>query len=151
MDKTALFKLAKSLAIVFLVSCTFSYFLVLVGANFLASFLSLTILQFLFFYFYGEFVTSRNVKLLLQTEIDIAKENSKQVAQVTCPCDRKILSSIPININAPNSYSCPGCDKQISVFVETKTALSTQPIITDPLTSPIIIKEIENKIKNEIS
>lgn len=149
MDRTALFKLLKSLAIVFLVSGTFSYFLLFLGANFIAAFLSITILQFLFFYFYGEFVTSKNVKLILQTEIDIAKEKSKQITQVVCPCDRKIASPVPINLNAPNSYKCPGCDKQISIFVETKTALSTQPILTDPLTTPIVLDQIKN-ISNEV-
>lgn len=149
MDRTALFKLLKSLAIVFLVSGTFSYFLLLLGANFLAAFLSITILQFLFFYFYGEFVTNNKVKLILQTEIDIAKEKSKQITRVVCPCDRKIVSPVPINLNAPNSYLCPGCDKQISIFVETKTALSTQPVSINPLTTPIVIDQIKN-LQNEV-
>jgi hypothetical protein len=143
-DRATFFKLLKSLIIVFLVSGTFSYFLTFLGANFIAAFLSITALQFLFFYFYGEFVTSQNVKLLLRTEVDIAKEKSKQVTQVICPCDRKIASTVPVNINTSNSYKCPGCDKQISIFVETKTALATQPILTDPLTAPIVLDQIKN-------
>lgn len=148
MDKTLWFNLTRSVTITLLVAIIFSYFLTYMGLPFLPTCLALIILQFIVFYFIGEYVNNRKIKLLISADTEITKERLKQFTSVVCPCDRKIETDIPIKISEPNSYRCPGCDKQISVFVETKTALSTEPLFVNPLDTPLITEEVEKMIKN---
>jgi hypothetical protein len=124
------FKIIKSITITLAVSTTFSLFLFSIGYNFLYSFLFFTLLQFIGFYFYGEYVKRKTSRLLLDLEIKQTEIKSKQQATVVCPCDRNVETTIPININGDNTYKCPGCMKNISVYITTKTALTTTPTNT---------------------
>lgn len=148
MDKTILINLAKSISITVLVSLVFSYFLTYIGLPFIPTFFALIVAQFLIFYFLGEYINSKKIKLLINAEAEIAKERFKQYTTVTCPCDRRVQTDIPISVSDPNAYMCPGCNKQVSVFVKTKTALSTEPLFINPLDSPLITEEVEKLIKN---
>ena len=142
-------QLIKSLSITFTVAAAIGYFLTTLGISFLPTFFLAVIVQFLFFYFYGEIVKRRNAILQVETEINIAKELSKQQVTVTCPCDRNIQTTIPIDISQSNSYVCQGCNKDISVFIETKTALSTKPVLNNPLDTPIVLEELQKVLKND--
>lgn len=147
MEKTLLLKLFKSLFITLIVSGSISYFLTYAGIYFLPSFILFTVIQFLFFYFYGEYVNKKNLSTLIEAETRIFKEKQKQSTIVVCPCDRKIETTIPINLDKQNSYICPGCDKKVSVFVETKTALSTEPVDMVDVNLPIIYDRVEKLLK----
>ena len=39
---------------------------------------------------------------------------------------------VPISLNERNEYNCPGCKKDINVFVDLKTALVTTPVLEPP-------------------
>jgi transposase-like protein len=105
--------------------------------------------QFIIFYFYGEYVRRKNNKIRLEAELKLEEEKSRQYANVVCPCDRQILSTIPLSLNMENRYSCPGCKKDISVFVETKTALTTVPLLNNPLDAPLIAEEVNKLLKSD--
>ena len=151
MDKETIFRLLKSVLLTFLVSTSISYFLIFLGFSFLPSFILLTVIQFLFFYFYGEYANKKRAESFIKLQEKIVESNSKQTTTVVCPCDRRIQTTIPIDINSENKYICQGCDKQISVFIETKTALSTEPATSNPLNSPILLEQLENIInKNDL-
>lgn len=150
MDKNALFEIFKSLFITCAVAGILAFFLItILSVNFLPIFLVLVLLQFLVFYFYGEYVKNRNNRLQVEAEIKIAEKMALQEATVICPCDRNIPATIPISINGPNSYICKGCNKEISVLVETKTALATTPVVSNPLTEPYFVENVKKLISND--
>ena len=139
MEKEAIIKLIKSVFITIIVSSFLSLFLVNFSFPFLYSFLFFIGIQFLFFYFYGEYIIRKNNRLKIQAELKVLEENARQMSEVICPCDRRIVSKVPIDLSLDtNKYTCPGCSKNISVFVDFKTALSTDPISLNPLDLPIV-------------
>lgn len=138
--------LLKSLILTAGVAAAFSFFLLSFGINFFQSFIALIVIQFIFFYFYGEYLKRKNAKLTIEAELRLAEENSKQTTVVTCPCDRNIETVIPINLNSDNNYMCPGCNKNISVFITTKTALATTPVTVNPLEGPIFMESLDKII-----
>lgn len=142
-----LLTLIKSISITVLVAVTVSYFLASFSVPFLNTFVFCIITQFLFFYFYGEYVKNKQNKFLLAMELKEIEEQNKQSTTVTCPCDRNIQTTIPIDVNGVNDYVCPGCSKNISVFLTTKTALATTPVTVNPLESPIFLNSLEEKLR----
>jgi uncharacterized protein YlaI len=98
------------------------------GINFwVGLFLGLA-LQFLIFNIYSNiltiYVNLKNKKL----ENERIKEFSYQGSEVTCPCYKKIKSFVPIRLNTDNSYLCQECKKEIAVYIDVSTAITTQPI-----------------------
>lgn len=130
-------RLVTSLLLTFSVSAIISWFLYSFGISFLGSFLSLTVLQFIGFYFYSEYMRARFLieeqKIIALTEAEF----EKQGLEVSCPCDRNIKSFVPISLTERNEYMCPGCNKLVNVNVQCKTVLVTVPILNDPLQGDI--------------
>jgi len=124
------FTIGKSFLITVIVAATLSFLVNSFGVAFLPSFLFFLLFQYVGFYFYGEHLKRKADKLKIDTELKLLQEQSKQKATVICPCDRGIETTIPINVNGENKYKCPGCIKDITVFVTTKTALATTPTDT---------------------
>lgn len=134
MGKELLLKIAKGLAITLIVAFIISLFLTSFNFPFLYSFILFIGIQFLFFYFYGEYNLRKNSKIRLDAELKLAQERARQTTDVLCPCDRAIISPVVIDLSKPvNKYICPGCNKNISVFSEFKTALSTEPISVEEI------------------
>jgi len=143
--KDLILKILKSIFITLAVAVAISYFLTTFSIPFLNSFILTVGLQFLFFYFYGDYVIRKNNRLRLQAELKFLEETARQKALVVCPCDKKIETVIPIDLSQNiNRYVCAGCNKNISVFSEFKTALSTDPIDLNAADLNIV-----NKIKND--
>ena len=72
----------------------------------------------------------------------------KITVDVTCPCDKKVQTTIPIEMNSDNSYICGQCDKRIRVLLETKTVLKTDPILVDPLKDPDLLHTVQEALKD---
>jgi hypothetical protein len=143
--KDIIFKILKSIFITLAVAIAISYFLSSFNIPFLNTFLFTVGLQFLFFYFYGGYVIRKGNKLRIQAELKFLEETARQKTAVTCPCDKRVEAIIPIDLSRDiNKYVCMGCNKNISVFSEFKTALATDPI---DLNSADL--EIVSKIKND--
>lgn len=124
-------RLAQSLSITFAVSTVAAWPFIYLGVSFVSGFVFFTILQLVGFYFYSEHVKRR---MMIEEQQLIAMreaELSKQGAEVVCPCDRNMRAFVPIMLNGRNEYTCPGCDKEINVAVNLKTALITTPILED--------------------
>ncbi len=66
---------------------------------------------------------------------DRISEYTKQGVEVTCPCSRAIKNLIPIQLNTDNSYKCLDCARNVTVNVEVKTFLETQPVDLDKSTA----------------
>ena len=148
MPKEILKKLIYSLAITISVSILGGLFCLNFGFNFWITSLFFFILQFIGFYFYGEHVKRRNAIIEAELEIIAASELAKITADVVCPCDKRVKNSIPIGMNADNSYICSECNKRIGVIVAVKTTLKTEPLQQDPLADPLVIKNVEEAIKD---
>ena len=129
-NKVLLLTVCKSFLITVIVAAILSFLVNSLGFAFFPSFLFFILVQYVGFYFYGEHIKRRTNKLKIETELRVLEEQSKQKATVICPCDRGIETTIPININGENRYKCPGCIKDVTVFVTTKTALATTPTDT---------------------
>lgn len=56
------------------------------------------------------------------------KELSKQGMELKCPCYLEKNMFVPINLNAPNSFKCNECNKNIIVDLTAKTFLQTEMI-----------------------
>jgi len=125
-------KIVRSLLLVFGVSIVAAWPLYYVGINPISSFLFCTVLQFVGFFFYNEYVAR---KLAIEEQrLVVAREAelSKQGAEVTCPCDKNAKCFVPIILSARNEYVCPGCNKDINVLVNLKTVLVTTPVAEGP-------------------
>ena len=145
MVKDIILKILKSIFITLAVAVAISYFLTTFGIPFFNTFVLTVGLQFLFFYFYGDYIIRKNNKVRLQAELKFLEETARQQTVVVCPCDKKIETIIPIDLSqSVNKYVCAGCNKNISVFSEFKTALSTDPIDLNNVDLNIV-----NKIKND--
>lgn len=95
------------------------------------------------FFFYGEYIRLKENKLAVLAEIKALEEISKVTTVVTCPCDRGIKTSLPLSLHKKNDYICSGCDKKISVLIETRTALATEPLDRTQLDDPAFIQAVE--------
>lgn len=118
----------KSLVITLLVSTTCAWPATYLGINIFSGITFFTILQFVGFYFYSGYVQRKkelNDRLIALEEEKIL---SKITAEVTCPCDRNMKASVPINLDERIEYRCPGCEKTIHVIPNFKTALVTTPV-----------------------
>lgn len=118
-----------TIAVSLLTALFFSYF----GVPFLYTFIFTTLLQFIGFYFYGEYIRQKNARIQAQYEIEIAKELNKTSAEVVCPCDENAKAIVPIYFDRKNSYKCQRCGKNVSIFVTLKTAIETVPVIESPI------------------
>ena len=75
------------------------------------------------------------------------KEYSKQGVEITCPCYMENKAFIPIRLNEINDYKCLECGKNVSVKVDVKSFLATEPIDGDQIDSALL--EVIEKIKNK--
>lgn len=121
-------RLFTSLGLTAAIASVISWPLTYIGIDFISSLIALTTLQFVGFFFYNEYVSRKMILAEQKMLIDAEKELLKQSAEVSCPCDRGIKTVVPINIAERNEYICPGCNKNIHVIIETKTALVTTPV-----------------------
>jgi transposase-like protein len=124
-------------------------FLLNFSFNFFYSFLFFTLAQFIGFYFYGEYIKFINSKLAIEAEIKAMEEISKISTDVICPCDKRIVTTIPLNLKEKNEYICQGCTKKVSVFIETKTAIATEPMDETLLDDVKFIEEIKEIVKQQ--
>lgn len=141
-------KLIYGLGLTTVVSILGGLFFLNIGFNFFATFFFFFILQVVGFYFYGESVKRKNAFIEAKLELAAAAELAKISADVICPCDKKVKTTIPIEMNSDNAYICAQCEKRVSVLLETKTFLKTDPIIEDPLKNPKIIQDVEEALKD---
>lgn len=141
-------RLLISLAITIAVSLVVSLFLLNFSFNFLYSFLFCTLLQFIAFYFYGEFIKYKNNRLAVEAELRAMEELTKVTTDVICPCDRRLVTNLPLMFHRKNDYICNGCNKRISVLLEAKTALATEPMNTSSLDDKQFILDLEDRINN---
>ena len=136
-------RIIRSLGITFSVSIVSSLFLLNFNFNFFYSFLFFTIGQFVGFYFYSEYIRLKNSRLTVEAEIKAMEEISKISADVVCPCDKRVVTTIPLSLKEKNEYICQGCTKKVSVFIESKTAIATEPMDMTLLDDAKFIAEIQ--------
>lgn len=141
-------KIIQSLFITFTISILGALFLLNFGFNFLVSLFFIFILQFVIFYFYGEHVKRKNAYIQAQLELQASAELKKIIADVVCPCDQKVQTTIPIDMNSDNSYVCGQCEKRVKILIDVKTVLKTDPVIGDPLKNPQLLKNVEEVLKD---
>lgn len=79
--------------------------------------------------------------------VDKINAYSKQGMEVTCPCYKESKMFIPIRLNGVNDYKCLECSKNVSVNLEAKTFLVTEPVDGDHIDSALL--EAIEKIKNK--
>ena len=99
-------RIISSLLITSTISFLGALFLLNFGFNFIVSLFFIFILQFVVFYFYGEHVKRKNAYIEAELELQAASELRKITADVVCPCDQKVQTTIPVEMNRENSYVC---------------------------------------------
>lgn len=144
-------RIVVSLVITVAVSVIFSLFLLNFNFNFFASFAFFTLLQFVGFYFYGEFIKRKNAKMALEAELKSLEFFQKISTEVVCPCDKNVTTTIPVALNQKNYYTCSGCNKRISVYLEPKTALVTEPQDESSLDDPRFVSHVNELIRSQQS
>jgi hypothetical protein len=98
---------------------------------------------------YHAFITILNAYIELRNkklENERIKEFSLQGLEVTCPCTLKKREFVPIILNTNNAYKCDHCQKNVSVYISSETALVTETIasVTVPAPVPLIITDNGN-------
>jgi len=56
------------------------------------------------------------------------EQYNQQGVEITCPCYREKKALIPIKLNQVNDYKCLDCNKNVSVNVDVRTFLATEPL-----------------------
>lgn len=143
-------KLLYSLFLTTVISVLGGLFFLNFQFNFWATTVFFFVLQIVGFYFYGEHVKRKNAAIQAQLELLAISELKKITADVVCPCDKKVQSTIPIEMDSDNSYICGQCSKRISVLLQVKTALKTDPILEDPLKNPKLLNTVEEALKDPL-
>jgi len=128
-----LVKLLRSLLLTIVVAAAAAWPLTYIGITFLSLFSFFITLQFVGFYFYSDRMQRKALLEEQRLLVEREKALAMQGMDVACPCDRRVEAFVPINLNDRNEYTCPGCDKTISVYVEPRTALVTTPVDTSML------------------
>ena len=100
-----------------------------VSIQFIASYIFSSILNM--------FIALKNKQL----ENERIKEFTMQGMEVECPCSKKAKAFVPIRLNTANKYKCAECQKTISVFLNSSTALTTEPIEDTDTLNPSIFKD----------
>jgi hypothetical protein len=136
-------KILTSLSITVGVSVVCSLFLLNFGFNFFYSILFFILLQIIGFYFYGEYVRQKNNKLAVLAEIKAMETLAQVTVDVLCPCDKQVPTTLPLSLRKKNEYICSGCNKKVSVILEPKTALTTEPMNSTLLDDVQFINKIE--------
>lgn len=122
-------------------SLLIAFFLTSFGVKLWAGFIIAVFSQIVIYNVYITLLNSYIVLKNKQLENERIKEFSYQGLEVSCPCSKKHRDFVPIRLNEVNMYRCGECDKSVSVYINTETALQTEPIIsTDTSTAlaPII-------------
>lgn len=141
-----LIRLFRSLLLTGTVSSILAWPLTYLGIGFISAFGFFTALQFIVFYFYNTHIERKSFETTKKLEIQRDIEFSRQFATITCPCDNKVTSQVPIFIGEENSYECQGCNKSINIDVQLKTYLQTIPVVETP--EQVITKVIPNVPSN---
>jgi len=98
-------------------------------------------IQFVFTYIFNSILNTITALKNKKLENERIKEFTMQGMEVECPCSRKIKAFIPIRLNTSNKYKCGECQKTISVFLNSTTALTTEPIEDTNTINPRIIQD----------
>ena len=142
MVKRLLSQLVILLSIASLIGITFTAY----KLNFIVGFFLGIFIQFGAYYAY---VTTLNAYVALtdkKLENERIKDLSFQSIEVVCPCYKKVKDVVPVRLNTDNKYKCAECNKTVSVYISTETAIVTEPILnTDADT---LNKAITESIKN---
>jgi DNA-directed RNA polymerase subunit RPC12/RpoP len=141
-------KILYSFGLTILVSVLGGLFCMNFGFNFWITSSFLFLLQVVGFYFYGEYVKRNNAHIEAQLELEAIAELRRITADVVCPCDKKVQTTIPLDMSTDNSYICAQCSKKVGVIVDIKTVLKTEPMQEDPLKNPQILKNVEEVLKD---
>ncbi|NBW57518.1 hypothetical protein EBR43_07015 [bacterium] len=103
-------------------------------------------LQFLVYYIYSNIFTAYILLKNKKLENERIKEFSYQGVEVICPCYKKINAFVPIRMNTDNSYTCQECKKDVAIYIDVSTAVTTQPINN---TKEVLKEIVESALTNE--
>ena len=127
MVKTIL-KIAQSFLITIGISLTVAYFTSIFNSQLLVpTFLLVTVLQFVIFYFYNSKKDQKRRDTYLEFLTEQQALFEEQGAEVECATCKNIVFA-PIKINNPESFSCPHCGTENSIYVNIETAVITKPV-----------------------
>lgn len=123
-----LFKIAQSFLITIGISYTVAYFTSIFNKQLLVpTFLLVTVLQFVIFYFYNSKKQERRQNSYLEFLSEQQTMFEEQGTDVECASCKNIVFA-PIKISNPESFSCPHCGVENSVYVNVETAVITKPV-----------------------
>jgi len=125
------------------VSSLFGFWFTTFNSPFIVGFFVGSVIQVLGFYLYSNIIELIITFKSKKFEILKLKELSYQSVEVECPCFKKVKSIIPFRFNTDNNYKCPGCNKTISVFTTTETAVATEPVLNTDV-QPILQERLKN-------
>lgn len=85
-------------------------------------------LQFFIYYIYSNVFTVYFLLKNKKLENERIKEFSYQGAEVVCPCHKKVKAFVPIRFNTDNLYTCQECKKDVAIYIDISTVVTTQPM-----------------------
>lgn len=120
-------KLLISLAITLGISSGTSYFLTSFDIEFFKSFIFITVIQFIFFYFYNTYNQSKLNKFAIEQLSETEMQFEQSGTDVVCAnCKKEVFA--PIELPEPNNFTCPHCGSENSIYLNIETAVTTRPV-----------------------
>lgn len=139
-------KVLFQIGLLLIVACLFGAIFTSLKLNFYLGFIFGILAQYGIYHLFVYCVELYTIIKVKKIEVERIRELSYQGINVTCPCARKINEFVPIRLGTSNYYKCNECQKSVSVFVNTETALVTEPIINTDLNA---IQNLVNQTINE--
>ena len=120
----------KQFIILIAVTLLLSVFLSTLGIDIYLAVLVTFFAQIVLYNSYMYIVDSITYVRLKQIELERIKITSSQTINAICPCDKKEVQGVQIDLSSDNYYKCNSCKRNIKAIISTETALSTEPVDT---------------------
>ena len=115
----------------FLTVCVSTILGLIFKNNFWYVFTLVSIVQIVGFLLFQRIYTNNLVLRAENIKIDQLKEASRNLVEVSCPCDEENKQTVDFRFDQKNIYKCNKCEKNFTVAANLNTILTTDPIYFD--------------------
>ena len=86
------------------------------------------IIQIAGFLLFQQIYTNRLVRNFEEIKIQQIKESSRNLTDVSCPCDDQNIQTVDFRFDRKNVYTCTKCGKNFAVMATLREVMTTDPI-----------------------
>tara|TARA_R110001592_G_scaffold140614_1_gene361647 strand:- start:215 stop:598 length:384 start_codon:yes stop_codon:yes gene_type:complete len=123
--------LSRFLISVSLTVCVSTILGLIVSDSFWYVFTLAAIIQIAGFLLFQQIYTNRLVHDFEEIKIQQIKESSRNLIEVSCPCDEENTQTVDFRFDRKNICKCTKCGKNFTIMSTLRTVMTTDPIYFD--------------------